>query len=76
MSEPRPLAEVFGERMKAKLDELGKRPVWLASEANLSVASIFAYAGGTRAPNLEAAVAIADVLGVPLDWLAGRQKQI
>ncbi len=70
------IAETFGKRMTERLNQLGKRPVWLASEADLSAASVFAYASGKRSPGLDAADAIARALNVPLDWLTGRQEEL
>lgn len=56
----------FTARLKA---ELGSRsPAWLAREAQLPDASVRKYLAGSQ-PTIIPAIAIADALGVSLEWL-------
>lgn len=69
-------ALTFGQRMEARIDQLGKSVPWLAGEVGTSAASIFAYKAGTTIPGLDVADKIARALDVPLDWLTGRKEAL
>jgi transcriptional regulator with XRE-family HTH domain len=67
----------FGDRlhMARRLNKLPQHR--LAEAAGVSRATISNWEANTSLPNLEEAAALADLLGVDLDWLAtGREREM
>lgn len=62
----------FGRVVRTVRASKGMTQKQLAGRAGVSPAVIVAYERGARSPSLRNAIAIADVLGVTLDQLAGR----
>lgn len=62
-----------GERIVSLRKELGLSQVELAHEAGLSRQCLYKYENNIADPKLFNAMCIADVLGVSLDYLAGRE---
>ena len=59
----------LGARIKKRLNELGKKPMWLCSQVNgMSIGSLSALINRDSKKS-EFASAIAPALGVSLDWL-------
>lgn len=62
----------FTERLRAQLDMRGVGAAWLAQKSGISRRHINALISGERvSPSIEVAAAIAQALGISLDWLAG-----
>ena len=61
-----------GERIRARRKELGLSTYTLAARAGVYRCSLQRYETDKGDPSLFAAICIADVLGVSLDWLTGR----
>ena len=64
--------EIFSERLRNARLENGISQVQLAAWINVSRSTIALMEIGERAPSIEVMCDLADVLGVTLDWLAGR----
>jgi transcriptional regulator with XRE-family HTH domain len=58
------------KRIKDRLNELNVKRPWLADRSGISVGTINSWYNNDRVPELEKAVAIAQALGVSVDWLA------
>ena len=63
-----------GEGIKAKREELGMTQSKLARKSDVPRQLICMYEKNKAMPGLIYAVSIADVLGVSLDYLAGRDR--
>ena len=62
-----------GERIVSLRTSLGLTQVELAREAGISRQCLYEYESNRADPKLFNAMCIADVLGVTLDYLAGRE---
>lgn len=60
---------LIGDGIQQRLDELGRKPVWLAGNLGVSEKTVDRWRLGRSAPHAEILVPIADTLGVTLDWL-------
>ena len=65
--------EEFGRRLTESRKEAGLSRDDIVKRASVSLSALAAYERGEKIPPMEIAVKIADVLGVSLDWLAGRE---
>lgn len=63
----------FAHSLLALLEKRGMKQIDLSRLSGIPQSAISAYCSGKNDPSLSKAVAIADVLGVSLDELAGRQ---
>lgn len=68
--------KIFSERLKAARTEKHISQADLAKAVGVSAATISSYetANGTKIPSLDRAAAIADELGISLDWLRGKDS--
>ena len=67
---------VFQERLKAELNAQGYgAQAHIMRKTGLSSGTIRNYMYGRAIPMLNAAIALADALGVSLDWLTGRSDK-
>jgi repressor LexA len=71
----RKVAVAFSARLQEALDRKGWGQSDLARELEVSRQQVHQWLAGDRTPSLGAACEIADVLGVSLDYLAGRKKR-
>lgn len=62
----------LGERLKKLRKEAGLTQAQLAMCVNLSTGAIGNYEAGTRAPSIDALVAMGEYFGVSIDYLVGR----
>ena len=65
----------FGERLKALLEENNKSMNALANETGITYNMIKKYCSSGAEPTLSYAAKIADVLGISIDELTGRQEK-
>lgn len=65
--------KIFSDRLKTRRTEKGLSQADLAKAVGVSAATISSYEtpNGTKIPALDKAEAIAEALGVSLDWLCG-----
>lgn len=68
--------ETFIARVRARRTELGLSAEALSIEAGMAPSTLSVIEYRRRFPRFESAVAMADVLGVSLDWLCGRVDAI
>ena len=68
------MSETFGQRLRRLRTEQGLSREELAVKAGISFNSISNYERDAVWPTIFSASCIADVLGVSLDYLAGRTK--
>jgi transcriptional regulator with XRE-family HTH domain len=73
MMEGQKMNDTFGERLRMVRKKRGLTEDELAERTGMTRTSISYYETGKQWPSLFNAVCIADVLGVSLDWLAGRK---
>ena len=66
---------VFAERLKAAREKAGLTRKELGDAINISPAGYAYYERGQRDPSLKSLVALANTLGVSLDWLCGRTNE-
>ena len=68
------MLETFGKRLRQAREAKRMSIKMLSQKSGVSVSMIYSNEKGEVHPNLYTAVAVADVLGVSLDWLAGRES--
>lgn len=68
--------ETFIARVRARRAELGLSAEALSMAAGMAPSTLSVIEYRRRFPRFESAVAMADVLGVSLDWLCGRVDAI
>ncbi len=61
----------FASQFKSLIEAKGLTQRTVADKLNTTETTISRYASGTRTPNIETAVDIAEILGVSLDTLCG-----
>lgn len=66
------LQETISANLRETLVKMGKKQAWLAKETGIKPQNISAYIRGITVPDLTTICAIADKLGVSIDWLTGR----
>ena len=64
---------IFVQRLSEELARHNMKPDHLAKKAGLSHYCLYSWMRGKRTPNAINLAAIADVLGVSMDWLWGRK---
>ena len=64
-----------GQRMRQAREARGLSRPKLSKMSGIGCTSIEGYESDRNDPSLFAATCIADVLGISLDWLAGRTKR-
>ena len=62
----------FATRLKESRAKLNLTQKDLAAKAEISAGTLSAYESGNKTPNIDTAMKLADILGVSLDWLCGR----
>lgn len=67
------VSELFAKRLSMAMEARGFTGSSLARTAGLSHCTIYAYLEQTRLPRLDFLVALAETLGVGLDWLVCRK---
>ncbi len=67
--------KVFPERLKEACQRVNMKQKTLASTIGVSAQTISQYSNGNMLPTLENATAIAESLGVSLDWLLGGEDR-
>lgn len=67
---------ILGIRIKEKRKSLGLTQQQLGDLVKVTKVSICCYENGTRTPNLDTLLDIADVLGVDVDYLLGRDNLV
>lgn len=67
--------KVFPERLKEACQRINMKQKTLASTIGVSSQTISQYSNGNMLPTLENATAIAEALGVSLDWLLGGEDR-
>ena len=63
--------ETFSTQLKSLLKKTGFSQRFLADKLNTTEATVSRYVAGVRTPNIETAVALADIFGVSMDTLVG-----
>lgn len=67
---------VFAERLGKRIYQLGSGGrTKVMRKTGIAVRSLEEYMAGRVCPSLATAIALADMLGVSLDWLAGRTDE-
>lgn len=67
---------IFRQRLAEAIAKSGKSPDTIAAEAKISHYAIYSWLrGNCRTPNMVTLSSVADVLGVSLDWLWGRDRR-
>ena len=61
----------FGKRLSARRRAFGRTQAELAQHMNVTVGAVGNWESGTREPNLDCIIAIAQFLDVTIDWLVG-----
>ena len=64
---------MYGTRIAAERERLGLTQAELADKVNVSQKSISKYERGDRQPNFETITKLANVFGVSIDYLLGRE---
>ena len=67
---------ILGIRIKEKRKQLGLTQQQLGDLVKVTKVSICCYESGARTPNLDTLIDIADVLGVDVDYLLGRDNLV
>ena len=67
---------LIGDRILARLKEMGKTQKWLADELGVSPARIQNYVKNTRTPDPQMLERIAAVMHTDADWLNGADEQL
>ncbi len=69
--------KIFSERLKKARTDKNMKQSELALAIGVSAATISSYERneGTKIPSLDKTVLLSDVLGVPLDWLCGKDSK-
>lgn len=62
----------FGERLDTAIRDRGLKQRAFAKAIGVSEVSVSRYISGERIPKLNMVVKMADILGVSIDWLVGR----
>lgn len=65
--------EEFGRKLTESRKNAGLSRDDVVKRASVSLSALAAYERGEKMPPMEIAIRIADILGVSLDWLAGRE---
>ena len=63
---------VFRQRLVEAISRTGKSANQIAADAGISHFAIYSYLREERIPNAFTLCCLADVLGVSMDWLFGR----
>ena len=66
--------KIFKKRLRAAIARTGKTPNEVAAEAGISHFAIYSWLREEKSPNVYCLAAVADVLGVSMDWLWGRDQ--
>ena len=66
---------VFKNRLRAAIAKSGKSPDKIAAEAGVSHYAIYSWMREQKCPNVYCLAKVADVLGVSMDWLWGRDRK-
>ena len=64
----------FPQRLRSIRMARGKKQREVAEHLGMKTRSYQAYEGGTREPNIDTLIALADFFGVTLDELVGRDR--
>ena len=64
---------LFRQRIRQAIAKSGKTPNEVAHEAGISHYAIYSWLREERTPNVFCLAKVADVLGVSMDWLWGRE---
>ena len=67
------VAQNFSRRLKAAMKARGYKISSLADAIGITHSSIYGYLEGRRLPRADYMVAMAEALGVGLDWMVGRK---
>ena len=62
----------FAARLKESRTKQALTQKDLATKAGIAPGTLSAYEAGNKSPNIDIAMKLADILGVSLDWLCGR----
>ena len=65
---------MFSERLRKARTTLGLTQKDLATKVGIAAATLSAYEASGKPPTIETAMKLADILGVSLDWLCGRDE--
>ena len=65
-------SDIFKKRLRIAIARSGKTPNEVAAEACISHFAIYSWLREEKSPNVYCLAAVADVLGVSMDWLWGR----
>ena len=66
--------KIFKNRLRFAIARTGKTPKEVAAEAGISHFAIYSWLREEKSPNVYCLANVADVLGVSMDWLWGRDK--
>lgn len=69
------MLDIFKQRLQEARKKKNYTIKGLALQSGVSATAIYSYENGWRNPSLINATNIADVLGVSLDWLTGRERR-
>ena len=64
----------FAARLKESRAKSGLTQKELAAKVGIAAATLSAYEASGKPPTIETAMKLADILGVSLDWLCGRDE--
>lgn len=67
--------DYFSRRMRSVREEKGWSQAELAKKTGITPAAVSQFEGGSRKPTLPILGKLADVLGVSIDYLAGKSEQ-
>lgn len=65
--------EVFARRLKEEREKRGWTQEYMANLLSIKIGTLSGYERNYRSPDLVMAAKIADLLGVPVDYLLGRE---
>jgi transcriptional regulator with XRE-family HTH domain len=67
--------DTLGSRIRQRLDELGRKPVWLAGQLEADQRSVERWLSDVTKPRVDQLFPIADALGVDARWLMTGEKE-
>ena len=69
------MTKIFAKRLREAREATGLSRAKLAEISGVAAITIYNYETKKFSPTLYCAVALADILNVSLDWLAGRDEK-